>query len=58
MEKNGKKTSDNSQLGKSGLNEKKESKSIDKSSDNKTEKVDRPLKWSKSKHSFVVAGNY
>ena len=24
----------------------------------KNEKVDRPVKWSKNKHSFVVAGYY
>jgi len=40
--------------------EKKDQKQQDKNekNENKYEKVDRPVKWSKNKHSFVVAGNY
>lgn len=39
--------------------EKKDQKQQDKieKKENKNEKVDRPVKWTKNKHSFVVAGN-
>ena len=35
--------------------EKKDLKQNDKN-ENRVEKVDRPVKWNKNKHSFVVAG--
>jgi hypothetical protein len=30
----------------------------DGKTDGKSDKVDRPVKWAKNKHSFVVAGKY
>ena len=55
MEGNGKKFTENQKVNKQN-GEKRDSKSIDKSNDMKGEKVDKPLKWAKNKHSFVVAG--
>jgi hypothetical protein len=39
--------------------EKKDHKPSDKNekNENKNDKVDRPVKWAKNKHTFVVAGN-
>lgn len=40
--------------------EKKDHKPSDKNekNENKNDKVDRPVKWAKNKHTFVVAGNW
>lgn len=55
MEGNGKKFTENQKSSKQN-GERRESKSIDKSNELRVDKVEKPIKWTKNKHSFVVAG--
>ena len=63
MIKKEKKAGESNPLPTSKTNEKSESKVLDKNektekiADTKTDKLSRPVKWNKNKHSFVVSGN-
>jgi hypothetical protein len=53
MEGNGKRTIDNQKVSK--LRDKSSDKGVSEKIE-KGEKIDKPVKWAKNKHSFVVAG--
>jgi hypothetical protein len=63
MIKKEKKPGESNPLPSNKASEKSESKTADKNEklekivDTKTDKISRPVKWNKNKHSFVVSGN-